>query len=93
MVFVPQGTLVSADGIVFFATRQAVSVPDSAFFFAGTADVQVEAAELGTAGNVPSDAINRVEDKDVDQQLRQGAPQNRRVRNFDPTGGRIRARS
>jgi hypothetical protein len=87
VVFVPQGTLVSADGIVFFATRQAVSVPDSAFFFAGTADVEVEAVEAGTAGNVPSDAINRVEDEDVDQQLRQGAPQNRRVRNFDPTGG------
>ncbi len=34
-----------------------------------------------------SDAINRVEDDDVDQQLRQGAPQNRRVRNVDPTGG------
>jgi hypothetical protein len=87
VVFVPQGTLVSADGVVFFATRQAVSVPDSAFFFAGTADVEVDAVEPGTAGNVPSDAINRVEDEKVDRQLRQGAPQNRRVRNSDPTAG------
>ncbi|HEX5579404.1 MAG TPA: baseplate J/gp47 family protein, partial [Candidatus Limnocylindria bacterium] len=87
VVFVPQGTVVSADGVVLFATRQAVSVPDSAFFFAGTADVEVEAVEPGTAGNVPDQAINTVEDEEVDRQLRQGAPQNRRVRNFDPTVG------
>ena len=31
--------------------------------------------------------INQVEDGDVDQQLRQGAPQNRRVRNDGPTEG------
>jgi hypothetical protein len=86
-VFVPQGTLVSADGIVFFATSQAVTVPDSAFFFAGTADVAVKATEPGSQSNVPSDAINRVEDEDVDKQLRQGAPQNRRVQNFGPTDG------
>ncbi len=55
-MFVPQGTLVSADGVVFFATQQAVTVPDSGFFFAGSADVAVEAVEPGTAGNVPSDA-------------------------------------
>jgi hypothetical protein len=47
VVFVPQGTIVSADGVVLFATRQAVSVPDSAFFFAGTADVEVEAVDKG----------------------------------------------
>jgi hypothetical protein len=87
VVFVPQGTIVSADGVVRFATRQAVSVPDSAFFFAGTADVEVEAVDPGSAGNVPDQAINIVEDEEVDQQLRQGAPQNRRVRNFDPTTG------
>jgi hypothetical protein len=86
-VFVPQGTLVSADGIVFFTTRQAVTVSDSSFFFPGSADVEVEAAEPGTEGNVPSDAINRVEDEDVDRQLRQGAPQNRRVRNSSATEG------
>jgi Baseplate J-like protein len=87
VVFVPQGTIVSADGVVLFATRQAVSVPDSAFFFAGTADVEVEAVDKGTAGNVPDQAINTVEDEEIDRQLRQGAPQNRRVRNFGPTEG------
>lgn len=87
VVFVPQGTLVSADGNVFFATQQAVSVPDSSFFFAGSADVAVKAAEPGSAGNVPSEVINRVEDNEVDRQLRQGAPQNRRVTNADPTEG------
>lgn len=87
VVFVPQGTIVSADGVVRFATRQAVSVPDSAFFFAGSADVEVEAVDPGSAGNVPDQAINIVEDEEVDQQLRQGAPQNRRVRNFDATAG------
>ena len=87
VVFVPQGTIVSADGVVLFATRQAVSVPDSAFFFAGTADVEVEAVDEGSAGNVPDQAINTVEDEEIDRQLRQGAPQNRRVRNFGPTEG------
>ena len=87
VVFVPQGTLVSADGNVVFATAQAVSVPDSSFFFAGSADVAVEAVEPGTAGNLPPDVINRVEDEEVDRQLRQGAPQNRRVFNTDPTEG------
>jgi Baseplate J-like protein len=87
VVFVPQGTIVSADGVVLFATRQAVSVPDSAFFFAGTADVEVEAVDKGTAGNLPDQAINTVEDEEIDRQLRQGAPQNRRVRNFGPTEG------
>ena len=87
VVLVPQGTLVSADGNVFFATEQAVSVPDSSFFFAGSADVAVEAVEPGTAGNLPADVINRVEDEEVDRQLRQGAPQNRRVFNTGPTEG------
>ena len=44
-VFVPQGTLVSADGNVFFATEQAVTVPNTGFFFPGTADVAVEAVD------------------------------------------------
>ena len=87
IVFVPQGTLVSFDGVVFFATTQDVSVQDSSFFFAGSADVPVEAVEGGTSGNVPADAINRVEDDRIDRQLRQGAPQNRRVRNFNGTDG------
>jgi len=86
-VFVPQGTLVSFDSIVFFATQQDVTVPNTGFFFPGSADVAVEAVEPGSGGNVPSDAVNRVEDDNVDQQLRQGAPQNRRVRNDGPTEG------
>jgi hypothetical protein len=87
IVFVPRGTLVSFDGVVFFATTQDVTVQDSSFFFAGSADVPVEAVEGGTSGNLPADAINRVEDDAVDRQLRQGAPQNRRVQNFNPTEG------
>jgi hypothetical protein len=87
IVFVPQGTLVSFDGVVFFATTQDVTVQDSSFFFAGSADVPVEAVEGGPSGNLPADAINRVEDDAVDRQLRQGAPQNRRVQNFNPTEG------
>jgi len=86
-VFVPRGTVVSFDSVVFFATQQDVTVPNTGFFFPGSADVAVEAVEPGSGGNVPSDAINRVEDGDVDQQLRQGAPQNRRVRNDGPTEG------
>ena len=87
VVFVPQGTLVSADGNVLFATQQAVSVPDAFFGFAGSADVAIEAVEPGTAGNLPPEVINQVEDEEVDQQLRQSAPQNRRVINIGPTEG------
>lgn len=85
-VFVPQGTQLSADGVVFFVTSQAVTVPDT-FIFVGSVDVEVEAVEAGTEGNVPSDAINRVEDKSVDRQLRGGPSQSRRVRNASPTDG------
>lgn len=87
VVFVPQGTLLSADGNVLFATVQAVNVPDAFFGFVGSADVAIEAVEPGTAGNVPAEVINQVEDDGVDRQLRQSAPQNRRVINREPTGG------
>ena len=62
-------------------------MPNTGFFFPGTADVAIEAVDPGMAANVPADVINQVEDGDVDQQLRQGAPQNRRVRNDGPTEG------
>jgi hypothetical protein len=87
VVFVPEGTLVSSDGSVLFATTDAVSVPDAFFSFAGSADVAVRASEPGTVGNVPAEVINRVEDRGIDRQLRQGSPQNQRVFNAAPIEG------
>jgi hypothetical protein len=85
-VFVPMGTVVSVNGEVFFHTTQAVTVPDSGFFFPGTASVAVEAVDKGPVGNVPALAIDRIEDKDVDRALR-GGGNDRRVRNDQPTSG------
>jgi hypothetical protein len=85
-VLVPAGTVVSAVGKVLFQTTQAVTVPDSGFFFPGTATTPVQALEKGTIGNVPALAIDHIEDKDVDRALR-GGGNDRRVRNDDPTSG------
>jgi hypothetical protein len=88
VVFVPAGTVVSDGGEVFFETAESVNVPDSSFFFPGEADVDVVAVERGPEGNIAVDAINRVEDKQIDRALRDGAgSQNRRVFNRDPTSG------
>lgn len=85
-VFIPAGTVVSADGKVLFHTTEAVTVPDSGFFFPGTANAPVEAVDKGTDGNVPALAINRIEDKDVDRALRASGNE-RRIRNDEPTSG------
>jgi hypothetical protein len=87
-VFVPAGTPVSANGDVVFLTTQAVTVPDSNFFFTGVADAPVRAVNKGSAGNVEANAIDRIEDRDVDRALRGQGPDDRRVRNQNPmTGG------
>jgi hypothetical protein len=88
VVFVPAGTVVSAGGEIFFETTEGVNVPDSSFFFPGEADAEVVAVNRGPEGNVAADAIDRVEDKEIDRALRDGAgAQNRRVLNRDPTSG------
>jgi hypothetical protein len=88
VVFVPAGTVVSSGGEIFFETASSVSVPDSSFFFPGEADADVVAIERGPEGNLAVDAIDRVEDKQIDRALRDGAgSQNRRVFNRDPTSG------
>jgi hypothetical protein len=84
---VPAGTLVSANGEIFFQTTAEIVVPDSFFSFAGTADVDVEATEAGPQGNVDALAIDRIEDRDVDRALRGQGPDNRRIENLDPTTG------
>ena len=87
-VVVPAGTPVSANGDVLFQTTQEVVVPDSFFGFVGIADAPVTAVDKGTAGNVQGDAIDRVEDRDIDRALRGQGPDDRRVRNQNPiTGG------
>jgi hypothetical protein len=86
-VFVPAGTPVSANGEVAFLTTQAVTVPDSNFFFTGVADAPVAAVDKGSAGNVEADAIDRIEDRDVDRALRGQGRDDRRVHNQNPTTG------
>jgi hypothetical protein len=87
-VVVPSGTALSAGGAILFLTTATVSVPDSFFGFVGIADAPVEALERGSEGNVPGDAIDGIEDRDIDRALRGQGPDNRRVRNQNPiTGG------
>ena len=86
-VLVPADTQVSAGGHVLFHTTQAVTVPDSFFGFVGTANVPIVAVDRGPSGNVEANAIDRIEDKDVDRALRGQGPNDRRVRNDDPTSG------
>jgi hypothetical protein len=86
-VLVPAGTVVSAAHEIQFQTTQAVTVPDSFFGFVGTANAPIEAVERGPSGNVEANAIDRIEDKDVDRALRGQGPDDRRVRNDDPTSG------
>ncbi len=86
-VLVPAGTVVSANSQILFQTTQGVTVPDANFFFPGTAETSIEAVEPGLSGNVDSLAIDRIEDKEVDRALRGPGPDQRRIRNDDPTGG------
>jgi hypothetical protein len=86
-VTVPAGTTVSAGRHVLFQTTQAVTVPDSFFGFVGTANAPIEAVERGPGGNVDANAIDTIEDRDVDRALRGQGPNDRRVRNDDPTSG------
>jgi hypothetical protein len=86
-VTVPAGTRVSVHGDIQFQTTQAVTVPDSFFGFVGTANAPIQAVERGPGGNVEADAIDRIEDRDVDRALRGQGPNDRRVRNDDPTSG------
>jgi Baseplate J-like protein len=87
-VFVPSGTPVSAGGQINFRTTADVTVPDSFFGFVGIADAPIEALERGPGGNVEANAIDQIEDKDVDRALRgAGGPNERRVRNENPIGG------
>jgi hypothetical protein len=86
-VLVPAATVVSAGGEILFQTTQEVVVPDSFFGFVGIADAPVAAVEKGAASNVESDAVNRIEDRDIDRALRGGGPDDRRVRNQNPIAG------
>jgi len=86
-VTVPSGTTVSVHGEVLFQTTQAVTVPDSFFGFVGTANAPIRAVERGPGGNVDANAIDTIEDRDVDRRLRGQGPDDRRVRNDDPTSG------
>ncbi|HET6745568.1 MAG TPA: baseplate J/gp47 family protein, partial [Candidatus Limnocylindria bacterium] len=86
-VLVPAGTVVSAGGDILFQTTQEVVVPDSFFGFVGIADAPVAAVEKGADSNVESDAVNRIEDRDIDRALRGGGPDDRRVRNQNPIEG------
>ncbi len=88
-VLVPAGTEVAA-GDVLFVTLADVTVPIGFFtpFAPGEASADVQAVEPGPAGNVPSDAIDRVVTDGVRASLR-GLPDNpnRLVRNRDATAG------
>ena len=86
-VFVPSGTVVSAGGEILFQTTANVEVPDSSIIFgAGIADAPVAAIETGGSGNVDSNAIDRIEDREIDRALRGGGNE-RRVRNENPIEG------
>jgi hypothetical protein len=83
---VPAGTVVSVSGDVMFRTTAGVIVPESQFFFVGTAIAPIEALEPGIVGNVEANAIDTIEDRDIDRALR-GAGNERRIRNDNPTSG------
>jgi hypothetical protein len=86
-VLVPAGTLVSAGHDIEFQTTQAVTVPHTGFLFPGTANAPVEAVERGPDGNVEANAIDRIEDREVDRALRKQGPNDRTVRNDEATSG------
>jgi hypothetical protein len=87
-VLVPSGTVVSAGGQITFRTTVEVTVPDSFFGFVGVADAPIEAVDRGPMGNVEPDAIDQIEDRNIDRALRgPGGPNNRRVRNNNPIAG------
>jgi hypothetical protein len=92
-VEIPQGTQVSADGAVFFATTERVIADPGGvsglLFQPSETEVGVVALDPGPSGNVAADAINRIENARVDGFLK-GFPglTGRRVRNADSvTGG------
>ncbi|MDP9249895.1 MAG: baseplate J/gp47 family protein, partial [Chloroflexota bacterium] len=93
-VEVPAGTRVSAGGTVFFTTDARVVAPPGQLtggdppIAPGQASVGVTAMEPGTAGNVAAEAIDRVENKNVDRYLQGfGNQKGRRVINPDATSG------
>lgn len=89
-VFAPSGTIVSASGgSILFETTAPVTVPDSSFFGGpGAADAAIRAVERGPEGNVGAEAIDQIEDRDIDRALRdQGGPRDRRVINREATSG------
>lgn len=89
-VFVPSGTPVSAaGGSILFVTTQPVTVPDSSFFGGpGDVDAAIQAIERGPEGNVAAEAIDQIEDREIDRALRdRGGPRDRRVINREATSG------
>ena len=93
-VSVPAGTFVAA-GEQAFATQADVVVPRGTLtsqgtIAAGVIAVDVVAAVVGPAANVPAQAIDTVVQRDVDQRLR-GFPENpeRRVVNPEATAGGV----
>lgn len=93
-VEVPAGTYVAA-GEQAFATRADVVVPRGRLtgqgtIAAGQEAVEVDAAAVGPAANVPARAINVVVNEEIDQRLR-GFPENPqpRVNNPEPTTGGV----
>jgi hypothetical protein len=93
-VEVPAGTRVSAGGTVFFTTDARVVAPPGQLtggdppIAPGQVSVGVTAVEPGTAGNVVAEAINRVENKNVDRYLQGfGNQKGRRVINPEATSG------
>jgi hypothetical protein len=89
-VFVPSGTPVSAaGGRILFVTTEPVTVPDSSFFGGpGAVDAGIQAVERGPEGNVAAEAIDQVEDGEIDRALRdRGGPHDRRVINREATTG------
>ncbi|HEX9634329.1 MAG TPA: baseplate J/gp47 family protein [Candidatus Limnocylindria bacterium] len=91
-VEVPQGTRVSAGGDVFFTTVERVVAPPGDLVGSGIVPGQVSvgvAAEVaGLGGNVAAEAIDTVENRNVDRFL-QGFPsqRGRRVINPEATAG------
>ena len=96
-VAVPAGTFVAA-GVQAFATQAEVTVPRGSLtadgrIRAGSAEVGVEAAEAGPAGNVGPEQINVVVNRGIDARLR-GFPENPEPRVVNPaaTSGGVQER-
>ncbi|HEX6139305.1 MAG TPA: baseplate J/gp47 family protein [Candidatus Limnocylindria bacterium] len=91
-VEIPQGTTVSASGEVLFTTVETVVAPAGELqgfgINPGQASVGVVAVEPGPGGNVAAEAIDTVEDRQVERYLR-GFPNQtgRRVINPEATSG------